>query len=242
MGLFDEHTTLRAVIESALERRLGALCYDDPENPRVGRIDLGCFAIFSGDAGHSLAVKWLRDLTPPVEILLPDSQSWRDLVDRLMGERCSDRTMRTFALYALDDAHLEAAAKDLENGFEIKPIDVALARQFGDDLRPHAMQVFSSPEALVEHGIGYAVVASDGRVAAQTSSYAISSRRVEVSIGTHPDFRRLGLARAVAARMLLTCRERDLRPEWCAANPVSKRLARSLGYRPAGLCDIVYYE
>jgi len=41
--------------------------------------------------------------------------------------------------------------------------------------------------------------------------------------------------------MILECLRRDLRPEWSAANPVSKRLARSLGYRPGPLCDIVFY-
>ena len=86
------------------------------------------------------------------------------------------------------------------------------------------------------------LVTADGRVAAQTSSYAISSKRVEVAIATHPEFRRLGLARAIAARMVLSCTERGLRPEWSASNPVSKRLARSLGYSPAGLCDIVFFE
>jgi hypothetical protein len=42
--------------------------------------------------------------------------------------------------------------------------------------------------------------------------------------------------------MILECLRRGLLPEWSASNPVSKRLARSLGYRPDVLCDIVYYE
>lgn len=242
MGLFDEHRTLRAVIDSALERRLGEVHYDDPNDPEVGRIDLGCYAIFSGDAGHPLAAEWVTGLAPPVEIVLPANQAWRDLVDRLIGDRCTDRPMRTFALHDLDRDALKTAAVTVPDGFRIVELDVALARQFDDDLHPHALRVFPSAEALVEQGIGYAVVAPDGRVAAQTSSYAISSKRVEVAIATHPEFRQQGLARAVGARMLLGCAERGLRPDWSAANPVSKRLARSLGYSPAGLCDIVFFE
>ena len=242
MGLFEEHKTLRAVIDSALERRLGEVRYDDPNAPAVGRIDLGCYTIFSGDARHPLASEWITSLRPPLEILLPDDQAWRDLADLLIGDRCTDRTMRTFALHALETDRLEAAVEKLAAGFEIKPLDVVLARRLDDDLQPHALRVFESPQALVEQGIGYVVVAPDGRLAAQTSSYAISSSSVEIAIGTHPDLRRLGLARAVAARMLLGCLDRGLRPEWSAANPVSKRLARTLGYRPAGLCDIVFFE
>ncbi len=74
MALFDEHKTLRAVIDSALERRLGEVRYDKPEAPEVGRIDLGCYAIFSGNAGHPLAAEWLTGLAPPLEIVLPEDQ------------------------------------------------------------------------------------------------------------------------------------------------------------------------
>jgi len=242
MSLFDEYKTLRAVIDSALEKRLGKVRYDDPDAPGVGRIDLGCYAIFSGDAAHPLAAEWVAGLTPPLEILIPDDQAWRDLADGLLGDRCSDRPMRTFALHDPDRAALEITASRVPDGFSVAKLDVELARQFGGDLNPHALSVFSSAEELIEHGIGYAIVAPDGRVAAQTSSYAISSERVEVAIATHPEFRRLGLARVVAARMLLGCIECGLRPEWSASNPVSKRLARSLGYRPAGLCDILFFE
>jgi len=230
------------VIDSALERRLGQLHHDDPDAPVIGRIDLGCYAIFSGDPAHPLAAEWVAGLVPPLEIVLPDDQAWRDLVERLLGGRCSDRPMRTFALHRLDPAALKKMAAVVPAGFHVAALDRVLAGQLDDDLRPHALSVFPSIEALVRQGIGYAAVAPDGRVAAQTSSYAISSQRVEIAIGTHPDFRRLGLARAAAAAMLLECLERGLRPEWSASNPVSKRLARSLGYVPAGLCDIVFFE
>lgn len=242
MSLFDEHRTLRAVIDSALEQRLGEVHYDEPNAPKIGRIDLGCYAIFSGDAAHPLATEWVTALAAPVEIVLPEDQAWRDLVDRLIGDRCSDRPMRTFALPDRDREALKTAAVAVPDGFRVAELDVALARQFDENLHPHGLRVFPSAEALVEQGIGYAVVAPDGRVAAQASSYAISSRRVEVAIATRPEFRQQGLARAVAACMLLGCMERGLRPEWSASNPVSKHLARSLGYRPAGLCDIVFFE
>jgi len=242
MSFFDEHRTLRAVIDCALEARLGSVRHDDPDAPRVARIDLGCYAIFSGDAGLPVAARWVAELEPPIEIVLPPDQAWRDLVDGLLGDRCTDRPMRTFALHDLDGETLHPAAAAVPDGFRVAELDVELAGQFDDDLRPHAMTTFPSAEELVEKGIGYAAVAPDGRVAAQTSSYAFSSKRVEVAIGTHPEFRRRGLARVVAARMLLGCIERGLRPEWSASNPVSKRLARSLGYRPAGLCDILFFE
>ena len=62
---------------------------------------------------------------------------------------------------------------------------------------------------------------------------------IELAIGTHPGHRRRGLARAVAAMLMRACLERGLTPHWNAANPVSQRLAVSLGYEPAGICEIL---
>ena len=155
-------------------------------------------------------------------------------------------------MYRSHDADLRAArprrgapathGRHAAAGFRIAPLDRDHASRLDDDLRPHGLEVFPSAAALAEDGLGYVVVAPDGRLAAQTSSYAISSRRVEIAVGTHPEFRRLGLGRAVGARMVLGCLERGLRPEWSASNPVSKRLARSLGYRPDALCDLAFFE
>jgi hypothetical protein len=70
VDIFDDHRTLRAVIESALERRLGSVEFDDEARPTVGRIDLGCYVIFGGNAEHPLASRWIQELNPPVEIVL----------------------------------------------------------------------------------------------------------------------------------------------------------------------------
>ncbi|MBW4622041.1 MAG: GNAT family N-acetyltransferase [Cyanosarcina radialis HA8281-LM2] len=51
---------------------------------------------------------------------------------------------------------------------------------------------------------------------------------------THDGFRRRGLARAVAAAMVLYCLDRGLEPCWDAANEPSSALARQLGFRSMG--------
>ena len=241
-SLFDVHTTLRAVIEAGLEGRLGTIVTDGAEPPRVARMSIGCYEIFAGDPEAPEAAAWVAGLEPPVEIIVPPEQAWRDLVDETLGPWTADRPMRTFATHALDPAHLERlASAPLPAGFRAEPIRPEYARRLDDDLAPHALQVFRTPGELVEHGLGVVVIAPDERVAAQSTSYAISTRRVEIALGTHPEFRRLGLARAVAARMILRCLARKLEPAWSASNPVSKRLALSLGYRRASLCDVIDY-
>jgi GNAT superfamily N-acetyltransferase len=241
--LFDGHTTLRAVVESGFEGHLGTLTTDDAAAPRVARIDIGCYAIFGGDPAAPSAGEWMCALTPPVEILVPPLQEWRNLIDECLGDRAEDLTMRTFSTHALRRDHLtEMASAEPPAGFRLRGIDLETARRLDANLEPHAMQVFPTAQAFVDRGLGVVAVAPDGRLAAQSSSYTISSRRVEIAIGTHPDFRRLGLARLLAARMILMCLDRGLEPAWSASNPLSKRLALSLGYRRAALSDVFKYE
>ena len=61
-----------------------------------------------------------------------------------------------------------------------------------------------------------------------------------MAIATRPAFRGLGLAAATAARLLRECLDQGLTPRWSASNPVSQRLAVRLGYRPAGVCEVLY--
>jgi len=68
----------------------------------------------------------------------------------------------------------------------------------------------------------------------------MSSRTVEVAIATRPAYRGHGLAAAPAAALLEHCLETGLTPRWSASNPVSQRLAVRLGFRPAGVCEVLY--
>ena len=51
-----------------------------------------------------------------------------------------------------------------------------------------------------------------------------------MEIDTHPDFRRRGLARSVAATMILHCLDEGIEPCWDAHNPESAALALQLGF------------
>jgi len=82
-------------------------------------------------------------------------------------------------------------------------------------------------------------VTADGVLACQATSYTLSSRYLEVAIATRPAFRGRGLAMTVAARLLHESLRRQLVPCWSASNPVSKRLAVRLGYRPAAECEVL---
>lgn len=53
---------------------------------------------------------------------------------------------------------------------------------------------------------------------------------IEITIGTKNEYRRKGLALAVASRLILDCAERNIYPRWDASNIESVELAEKLGY------------
>lgn len=240
--LFAERDELRAVVDCVLEGHLGQAVVDDPQTPRVARLDIGCYAVLGGDPFAPAARQLIGEVRAPLELAFPDSGPWRRLLHKMHDPNLSDRSMRSFATDHCDPGELFRAAERVPDGFTVVRLDVDEAARLDRDLEPHGLQTFSDAADLVARGIGFCARADDGRIACVSSSYAVCTGRIELAVATHPEFRRLGLARAVAARLTLHCLERGIVPHWNAANPVSQHLAVTLGYRPAGTCEILFLE
>lgn len=65
---------------------------------------------------------------------------------------------------------------------------------------------------------------------AGAASYTVYDGGIEIEIDTRPDLRRLGLALACGARLILDCLDRGLYPSWDAHDLRSVALAEKLGY------------
>jgi GNAT superfamily N-acetyltransferase len=237
-ALFEGHAELRVVVDAVLEGRLGSAAVDgDP--PRAARLTLGCYALFGGEPGSPTARRLVETVVAPRELVCGNDAAWRRLILDRHGERVRDRPMRTFDPSRLDAAFLERLASALPAGFELQRLDASLAAQLDAELEPHALQTFPDAKAFAARGIGYGAVIA-GRLACAATSYAVSSRSVEVAIATRPAFRGRGLAAAVSAALLRHCLEEGLAPQWSASNPVSQRLAQRLGFQPGGVCEVLY--
>lgn len=69
-----------------------------------------------------------------------------------------------------------------------------------------------------------------GKIVSGASSYTVYPGGIEIEVDTRPDYRRRGLARACAARLILDCLNRSLYPSWDAHSQASLALAQQLGY------------
>ena len=234
-ALFASHRTLPAIVEAGLEGRQGTIIRDGES----ARLSLGCYHVFGGDPASPGARRLIESATGPRELIYGNDPAWRALILDVCGERVFDRPMEEFDPSALDDASLAAVEASLPPEFEVRRLDAELAAQLDTELEPHGLQVFPSPRALAEQGLGIAILQGD-RLACAATSYTRSSRYVEIAIATRPAFRGHGLAAVAAAALMRECLRRGLEPCWSASNPVSKRLALRLGYRPGGACEVLY--
>ena len=77
-------------------------------------------------------------------------------------------------------------------------------------------------------------IVHQGRFVSGACSAAVGGGKFEIEIQTHQHFRRRGLARAVAAALILYGLEHGMEACWDAANEPSSALARQLGFHPTG--------
>lgn len=236
-SFFAAHTTLPAIVEAGLEGRLGSVARDGD----AARLTIGCYEVFGGDAGSQGARRLIAGARRR-ELVYGNDPAWRAAILDVCGDEVVDRPMTEFDASGLDPIALARVATSVAPGFAVRRLDLALADQLDRELEPHGLQVFPTGHDLVEHGLGFGAVTTDGVLACAATSYTISSRYLEVAISTRTAFRGLGLAMVAGATLMVEALGRKLVPCWSASNPVSKRLAERLGYRPAGECEVLLLE
>lgn len=151
--------------------------------------------------------------------------------------KCVLRLQRhAFNSKKLDTEHLRQLASSIPQGYQLKQMDLHLAKQLASERSEFAsahMVNFDSPEDFIARGFGFCILARDEIVCAGTT-FAICARGIEIQISTREKQQRKGLATVVAARLLTHCLQNNLDPHWDAENERSASLAMKLGYTPQG--------
>lgn len=166
-------------------------------------------------------------------ILVPGHTGWSDLiVDTLGGQAVPFTRYATRRMPETFDRHkLFSFTKAVPKGFMITPIDkemyiTLLEREWSRDL----CGCFVDESDFLRQGLGFVVI-QGGLPVAGAASYAVCEGGIEIEIDTHPDFRRLGLAAACGAKLILESLKRGVYPNWDAHDSRSLALAEKLGYQ-----------
>ena len=210
---------------------MGKVFADAQGEPRVALAVLD-FHFLAGDPLHEHALR-LLNLLQPGDVVIAPTPAWQQLVAAAYPGELAVYSREAFQSEQFDVDKLRRFCQALPSGFELRQVQLAEVTQFAMDLDPALIYNFPSHEEFITRGVGLGIL-YQGTFVSGASSAAIGGRKLEIEIQTHPQFRRRGLARAVAAALILYCLEHELEPCWDAANEPSAALARQLGYRSTG--------
>jgi GNAT superfamily N-acetyltransferase len=219
---------MHGLVEAVFSGDFGEAWADDPANPTVALAHID-FWLVAGDAASPAAPAALRAVRRGT-IVTDGSPAWDALARATLAGRLHERTRTAFAAPpgASHRERLVEQAAALPDGLEIRRtvaanLDsfLAVAREFAGNWR--------TPEDFLQRGVGFGVFSGE-RCVAGCSSFTLANRKLEIEIDTEPAYRRRGLARAVAATLILHCLNHGIEPCWDAHNPPSAQLALQLGF------------
>lgn len=223
-------------ILSVLEGAMGCcLAYNCGGSSAIALVN-GDMCFLAGNAAMDGAEQLLaalkEDFAGRTFILRTLDEGWEGLLGCVFGANLL-RILR----YELEEPRagfsreaLLAMASQIPEGFTVVPMDGDGYRQAMDNNWSRDLcSQFASRADYLARGLGF-VALRRGLLVGGASSYVRCKKGLEIQVDTREDFRRMGLAGACSARLVLACLERGWRPSWDAANEASLGLAQKLGY------------
>ncbi len=222
---------------SAVEGRMGRLWVDHGERP-------GCSLVITGDFCYLLG-NYNKDVKTDILHIISDlcsgkiihaEEQWEPVLSEL--EKKFPSSFRSFSRYALegrmewfDPELLRGFVAETETNYPVVRMNEEINRlALGQAWTQDFCSNFNSVQDFMEHGIGY-VILQGGEIIAGASSYTYCEGMIEINVETKQEYRKKGLAKACASKLILECLDRKLYPRWDAANIASVALAEKLGYR-----------
>lgn len=237
---FHDHKRVDYSIDCVIEGQMGKAFVDDPAHPRCFRITVGPFWTFAGEAKSPGGYRMMQGF-PAYHLFMPSPHQWLELACEIHGQNMQPLTRYRFSAAELTTHHLLNCLESTGHQARIVPIDHEMAAQL--TALPDSyleLSEFDSIGDFLERGLGYTMLDGNRFMGAAYSSL-VCSKGVEVSIYVEDQYRRTGIATALASRLLLECLEQGRRPNWDAANPESYKLARKLGYTFVEAYDAYYH-
>ena len=211
-------------------------------DPEFGFIVSGEYSFFGGDANNSEVLDVIGKLFDYIEgdettaIYAPDHLEWRDVLLKHQPDKAKE-VMRYWIVqkdYVFDRDKLKGFINDLPKDYELKFFDSDIYNQaMSEQWSSEFCETFQSEEDYLSKGFGVAAT-YNGKLVAGTSTMTVYDGGTEIQGATHENFRRKGLALSTAAKFILECQRRGIRPCWDAANTTSLHMAQKLGYEYNG--------
>lgn len=226
-------------IDCVIEGQMGRAFVDDLAQPTAYRIMVGPFWYFAGDADSPGGQQMMAEL-PPFSLLMPSPPQWLDAAQKLYGPKLETLMRYSFSAAELTSQTLTSILERSKHRDHIVPLGVELATRLANQSESYLeIGDFKSIEDFARRGIGYAAMDGD-RIMGVAYSSLVCHTGIEVSIYVEERYRQRGVATALGAQLLIESLQRQLIPNWDAANLESYKLARRLGFTFTGTYEAYY--
>src|SRR5215831_2250391 len=207
--LFGRYPCLHGVVAAVIEGGMGRVFADAQAEPQVALAVLD-FHLLAGDPLRANVPLLFTQLQPGNVVIAP-TQAWRQLVAATYPDALTVYRREAFQTEQFAVDQLRAFCQALPVGFDLRQVRLKEVTQFATDLGRSLIYNFRSPEEFITRGVGMGIL-HQGRFVSGVSSAAVAGGKFEIEIQTHPQFRRRGLARAVAAALILYGLEHGIEP------------------------------
>lgn len=219
--------------DCAIDGLAGEFLRSGPGSSEAFLLIVAPFCYFAGDPDGEGSAELLRSLGK-YHLIMPSVPGWFDRTRKMLGRKVHPVRRFSYSADSLSLDGLEAILAASPYRKMVVPITHEDARE-GFECRDHVIDLthFRSADDFMARGLGFEISEKATVVGAAYSSLA-NSHAIEASLFVHPQHRRMGLGTALAARLLVECLHRNVRPNWDAANLISCRLGEKLGLTAAG--------
>ena len=230
----DDHAYVE--IPMLINDRRGKAWVDDLDNPRLGFIYKGYTGFIEGEGDAEQLIEPLESIkfhTWEICCTLDFGDIIRKVLDNVIN--------KTNVLFSHDGVHRNFTAP---SEFEIVNIDSELFGQLDETGEDWLLAMYDdADDFLSSNGMGFAAV-QNGKLISAATAFGFDGRRVNIGIGTHPDFQRLGLSKACTSALIKVLLSRNLEPVWITGpdNIASRTVAEKNGFTETQRLPIFWTE
>lgn len=207
---------------SVLDGTMGEAYVDNIKKPKVAFLVVRTYCFISGNIDEK-DLKEIIDKKFRHYKLIP-SNSIANQIEKIYSNNIQKSQRYSIKKDVVFDIEkLYHMANSLENDFKITKIDETLANKIKE------IDFINITDNYKKNGIGFCCMVND-EIIGVASSNIFYKDGIEVNIKVKEEYRRKGIATAMASRLIIECLERHKKVSWDAANAYSVGLAQKLGF------------
>lgn len=207
---------------SVLDGAMGIAYVDDIQNPQIAFLTVRSYCFISGNI-EKTKFKDIIDKNFKNYKLIPSDNLAKEIEEIYKDDVTKSYRYSIKKNPIFNISKLEKMSNSLENNFKLIKIDKCMANRIKKE------NFINITDDYEKYGIGFCCINNDELIGVASSNIFYKDG-IEVNIKVKEQYRRKGIATAMASKLILECLSQGKKVSWDAANTNSVGLAKKLGF------------